>query len=189
MAYHVVTIEFFPVQYIPANKILNLYTNINFTIVYESNSESVLRPQNQSAYSTNLSKEIIQKMVVNPSDINIVTGGVLHATSSNNSASQNKKGMAVMGMSPTSLTNVPDYIIITRSDLASSFQKLANWKTQKGINTIILEIPSSVLEFYPLFCNVYESYVRFIINNVSFCLPKHQILENLRLLEIAVLNV
>jgi hypothetical protein len=147
-AYHVVTIEFFPVQYIPASKTLNLYTSINFTIVYASNSESILRPEQQSTYSTNLSKEIIQKMVVNPSDINIVTGGVLHATSSNNSASQNKKGMAVMGMSPTSLTNLPDYIIITRSDLASSFQKLANWKTQKGINTIIVKT-SDIYSNYP----------------------------------------
>jgi len=136
MGYHVVTITFYPVQYIPSSQILNLYTTIDFTIVYANNSENILIPNMQSKYSNDLSRGCIQSMVVNPSDINSVTGGARQVVG-NGSLSHNIKGM-----NPTGLINIPDYIIITSNALigtsTAGFQKLADWKTQKGINTLIV---------------------------------------------------
>ncbi len=131
MGYHVVTIKFYPVEYIPASKILKLYTSINFTIVYENNTEDVLLPDRQSKYSNDLSKGYIKNMVENPRDLSFVTGGAREVVS-NGTATSNIKGIP-----PASLT-IPDYIIITSSDLASSFQPLADWKTQKGVYSLIV---------------------------------------------------
>ena len=126
MGYHVITIKFYPTEYIPASGILNLYTDINFTVVFESNNESILLPNKQTRYSNNLSKAFIRSIVENPGDINTITGGAREIVDIGTATSNLK------GMNPTSLTYVPDYIIITRNDLIGSFQALADWKTQKG---------------------------------------------------------
>jgi len=139
MGYHVVTIKFYPLQYLPASKIINLFTTINFTIVYASNTDNVLRPNRQSEYSSNLSKEYIQSMVSNPDDINTITGGAIEVIDNNTSGKNKMSLMNTMGMSPASLTVIPDYIIITTSSLAPSFQALADWKTKKGVNTIVIK--------------------------------------------------
>lgn len=130
--YHVVTIKFYPVEYIPASKILKLYTNINFTIVYENNTEDVLVPNRQSKCSYDLSKGYINSIVSNPNDLNTVMGGAREVVNNGTAASN------IKGMNPTSLAYIPDYIIITNNSLKSSFQTLADWKTQKGVYTIVV---------------------------------------------------
>jgi len=141
LGYHVVTINFYPLQFIPASRILNLYTSINFTIVYANNTDNALRPNRQSAYSNNLTKAYIRGMVANPNDMNTVPGGARQVVSSPTAASAPVQN--IRGMSPANLNSIPDYIIITRSDLVSSFQTLANWKTQKGVNTLIVKTDGS----------------------------------------------
>jgi len=151
MGYHVVTINFYPVQFIPANHILNLYTSINFTIVYASNTNAVLRPNRQSVYSNNLSKTYIKSMVANPNDLSTVTGGAREVVINTGTSTQN-----IRGMSPTNLNSIPDYIIITSNALigtsTTGFQKLADWKTQKGVNTMIVKI-QDIYSNYPGYDN------------------------------------
>jgi hypothetical protein len=139
MGYHVVTLRFYPLQYIPASKTINLYTAINFTIIYATNTENVLRPNRQSIYSSNLTKKYIQGMVSNPDDINTITGGALEVIGNNTSGNSKMSLLNTMGMSPASLTVIPDYIIITTGSLAPGFQALADWKTKKGVNTIVIK--------------------------------------------------
>ncbi len=138
MGYHVITIKFFPVEYLPESGILNLYTDISFTIVYENNDENILLPILQTQYSYNLSQNYIKNIVENPEDLSIVTGGAKEVVT-NNAGISNLKGM-----SPSNLTHIPDYIIITSGsedlDLLNSFQALADWKIQKGIYTIVVDI-------------------------------------------------
>ncbi len=135
MGYHVVTIKFYPVQYIPSSKIINLYTTINFTIVYANNTDNVLRPNRQSIYSNNLSKEYVQSIVSNPNDINSVTGGAMQVGTSGAST-----GMRTMGMSPTSLTNIPDYIIITNKKLITEAFNYSNYRISKGHNVLLVDV-------------------------------------------------
>ncbi|TAL61043.1 MAG: hypothetical protein EPN85_05835 [Bacteroidetes bacterium] len=152
MGYHVVTIEFYPVQYIPANKIVNLYTSIIFTIVYANNTNEVLRPNMQSEYSNNLSKTHIRSMVANPDDLNMVSGGAKQVVANGSpvpnikgmnslpASNTNGKGMQAMSTTLNNIINIPDYIIITSNALASSFQPLADWKIKKGVYTMVVTI-------------------------------------------------
>jgi hypothetical protein len=137
MGYHVVTIEFYPVEYIPASKILKLYTTINFTINYTANTANVLLPVKQNFYSSELSKDYIKGLVANPNDVNTVSGGAREIKYSTIAATSTNA--AQRGMNPTTLNVIPDYIIITDQTLVSAFQPLADWKTQKGVNTIIVK--------------------------------------------------
>ncbi|HXU26702.1 MAG TPA: C25 family peptidase propeptide domain-containing protein [Bacteroidia bacterium] len=136
--YHVVTITFYPVQYKPTSHALIVYTNINFTIVYAANTASILLPNIQSVFSNSLAKSSIQGIVVNPSDVGVVSGGARQVSG------VIQTGANLRGVAPTGGSNfaAPDYVIITRSDLVGDathgFQMLANWKTQKGVNTIIV---------------------------------------------------
>src|SRR6185312_6649597 len=111
--YHVVTITFYPVQYKSTSHALIVYTNINFTIVYAANTASILLPNIQSVFSNSLAKSSIQGIVVNPSDVGVVSGGARQVSG------VIQTGANLRGVAPTGGSNfaAPDYVIITRSDL------------------------------------------------------------------------
>lgn len=75
MGYHIVTLRFYPVEYIPAEQKINLYTNIDFTIEYESNPGPIQLPLRQSARRQKLVESFIKSSVENPDDFESVTGG------------------------------------------------------------------------------------------------------------------
>ena len=77
MSYHLVTLIFYPVEYIPSEQILNLYTYIEFTIEYESNPNPIQLPLRQSAIRQKIVEEYIGSSVENPDDFEFVTGGAL----------------------------------------------------------------------------------------------------------------
>ncbi|MEA1874812.1 MAG: C25 family cysteine peptidase [Bacteroidota bacterium] len=131
--YHVVTVEFYPLDYNPIKGTLELYTDISFTIVCSTGNDDILLPQKQSLYSYNLSKSYIKGIVENPKDVEKVEGGAL------NILSENGKIANLKGMSPATLNNIPDYVIITETDLMNEFQVLADWKTQKGVYAVVVD--------------------------------------------------
>ncbi|MDA3885872.1 MAG: C25 family cysteine peptidase [Candidatus Delongbacteria bacterium] len=55
---------------------------------------------------------------------------------------QNNKSM------PLPAFEMPEYIIITSEDLKPEFQKLADWKTKKGVPTIIVDIEDLIANYY-----------------------------------------
>ena len=75
MGYHIVTLRFYPVEYVPAEQKINLYMNIDFTIEYESNPQPIQLPQRQSARRQKLAESFIKSSVENPDDFESVTGG------------------------------------------------------------------------------------------------------------------
>lgn len=75
MGYHILTLRFYPVEYIPAEQKINLYTNVDFTIEYESNPSPIQLPQRQSARRQKLGERVIKSSVENPDDFESVTGG------------------------------------------------------------------------------------------------------------------
>ena len=121
MGYHVVTITFYPLSYTPSSGTLTLYTNINFTIVYASNTISPIIANSQNIYSNNLAKGYLGKILANAGDIGTVAGGAKKVIGSSGKYSN------LRGMNPTNLVQLPDYIIITNSAFSANFQTLANW--------------------------------------------------------------
>ena len=75
MGYHIVTLRFYPVEYIPAEQKINLYTNIDFTIEYEINQQPIQLPLRQSIIRKKLVESFIKSSVENPYDFDFVTGG------------------------------------------------------------------------------------------------------------------
>ena len=75
MGYHVVTLRIFPIEYIPKQKKVNLYTDIDFTIEYESITTPIRQARRQSLSRYNTVKRSIKNMVENPNDFESVTGG------------------------------------------------------------------------------------------------------------------
>lgn len=112
MGYPVVDFVLTPVSWNPLTKQLHCATEIQFQLFYhfEPNSNSI--PQRGIAGSQ-VVQEIISASVLNPEDAGIVT---------------------------TPLTDLPwgEYLIIADDALADSFEPLAEWKTQKGIETKIV---------------------------------------------------
>ena len=73
--YHIVTLCFYPIEYIPKEQKINLYTNINFTIEYETDPEQIQLPLRQSIRRQKLVESFIKGSVENPDDFEYFTGG------------------------------------------------------------------------------------------------------------------
>ena len=74
-SYHIVTLRFYPIEYIPAQQKINLYTSIDFTIEYESNPGPIQLPLRQNLRRQKLAEGFIKSSVENPDDFESVTGG------------------------------------------------------------------------------------------------------------------
>ncbi|OQA90981.1 MAG: Gingipain R1 precursor [Bacteroidetes bacterium ADurb.Bin234] len=134
MGYHVITLTFYPLEYIPSDSILNLYSEIYFTLHYVDNPDDILLPIMQSKFAHDIAKDYIKSLVLNSNDIYTVSGGSLEVMDNGAPVSNLKS------MNPSTLIHIPDYIIITCDSLKASFQRLADWKTQKGIYTIVVAV-------------------------------------------------
>lgn len=127
MGYHIVTVKVYPVEYIPQYKELYL-CSFDFTINYQTTAipESQRSVAPASFYRQELLKKNIEYKVENKIDVERFQ-----------SVSQNTSGVQRSLYQRDLTKDNPDYIIITNEELKSSFQVLADWKTKKGVNTII----------------------------------------------------
>ena len=126
MGYHIITLQFYPVEYIPAEHKLNLYTYIDFTIEYEINTDPIQLPLRQSAKRQKLVEGYIKSSVENPDDFEDVTGGAQEIISK-------KTVMEELDLQfmPSLEGDLPEYIIITNEELKPVFYELADWKKKK----------------------------------------------------------
>ena len=107
-------------QYIPAEKSLNLYNSISFTI--EGTDGYICGDylsQNISETGRQSYESMVRDMVINPEAVQLST--------SNDMPLQT-------GVDPGDY----DYVIITPSSYASYFQPLADWKTKKGVPATVV---------------------------------------------------
>lgn len=134
--YHVITISYYPLIYIPAKSELYM-RDIEISVSY-SLGNSVVSQAPISYYRANLAKQFVRSMVENPSDVDRYDDvfRVISQRTSLNPEPGNPRLRSVNLMEEI----VPDYIIITSDSLRESFQKLADWKTKKGIPTIIQSV-------------------------------------------------
>ena len=131
--YHVITIRYYPLAYIPGKN--ELYTrDITVTVEYTMGT-SIPEEAPISYYRANLARQFVKSMVQNPSDVDRYSDvfRVIPQNSNLNQSPEDGRNRSVNIMEET----VPDYIIITSYGLSQNFQKLADWKTKKGIPTII----------------------------------------------------
>jgi len=119
--YRIGGVILYPIQYLPLEKKLRLYTKIEFEINYKENThESVSLTQGQKE----LFGQEVKDVVINPE--------------------------AIEDWSPLereTRAGEVDYVIITNSTLAPNWNALKDWKTKKGIKTVVVRTDS----IYPLY--------------------------------------
>ena len=135
--YHVVTVSIYPIEYIPTNGELYLknysYT-INYTLFNSTNSQSA----KQSVTRAELTEQFIKAQVKNKSDVETFKNQDVQIIPYTNDLNRIDTDTSPRATSLTkTIELVPDYIIITSEQLRPTFQQLADWKTKKGIPTII----------------------------------------------------
>ena len=156
MGYNIVTLYFYPIQYLPFAKQVKLFTSIQFTLNYVNNDNMPALPQKQSENMNNITLNFIKSMISNPSDLQTISGGPLQIIGSNTQQKLNLKTMPVLEC------DIPEYIIITNNNdingqalplyngqnMTQIFQQLADWKTQKGVPTIVVTTDEIALNYH-----------------------------------------
>jgi hypothetical protein len=112
--YQLAGILVYPVQYIPSQRKIKFYSHVEFEIQYTSGGRKPLPVKKRSEGVKALYEKVVKKSVINPKVV------FLH-----------KKAEEI------SLSLLPpgdyEYVIITSPSFVSTFQPLADWKTQKGV--------------------------------------------------------
>ncbi|MCK4353480.1 choice-of-anchor D domain-containing protein [candidate division WOR-3 bacterium] len=111
--FRLASLDIYPVQYIPGEGTIRLFTRITFSLHYDEHSTQVKAIYKKKM---DLFKETVRKMIINPGDIDIFSPPLL-----------SHKGSKLLP------ADIVDYVIITPSTYESYFQKLVDWKEKKGL--------------------------------------------------------
>ncbi len=120
---HIAGVALYPLQYIPSEGKLILYTQIEFKLVFKPSSHFPVPVSRRSERGADSYSDLVKRLVINPEEVQLEAKGFL------------------------SPEEEVDYLIITENSLVSTFQELADWKILKGISTEIKEV-SWVLSNY-----------------------------------------
>ena len=134
--YHLVTVRFYPIEYIPKQR--ELYTcdiayTLTFSMAKKLVSTSII--EKQSEYLSQLDKDYIRSIIENKEMLTEITPNV--------KASFRKGRLGAMVNVAEKKANsdvdnyLPEYLIITNEALKEKFRILADWKTKKGVPAII----------------------------------------------------
>jgi len=104
----------YPVQYLPAENRIKFYTQVEFTIRYSAGGKEALPIRHRSTAVSQVYQTILNRATINP-DL-----GRLNFK---------PKEMGKSIVPPGDF----EYVIITAASFVSTFQPLADWKTQKGV--------------------------------------------------------
>lgn len=131
--YRMVTVAICPFEYIPSDKKLYLFNQVNISINYSiGNVEYQARITERRHQIT---KEYVASSVQNPA---LLTGITKTANMIVDNAINTNK--LTIPWKPSAYGDMPDYIIITNEALKSHFQTLATYKTQRGIPTLLVTV-------------------------------------------------
>ncbi len=140
----IANVHFYPLQYIPADGKLFLYTSISFTLELETAEDWSLPIERRTQYTHDFYTSMTQEMVENPEQV------------------------ALFGPTPqiVSANAVWACVIITSDSLAASFQPLADWNTRRGMRTTMVDL-DSIYQYWPGVDNP-QRIRNFIGDQVSF---------------------
>lgn len=113
---HIAGVALYPLQYIPSEGKLILYTQIEFKLVFRPASHFPAPVNNRSESGASFYSNLVKSIVINPEEVRLETKGLLPQEEE------------------------VEYLIITGSSLVSTFQPLADWKIRKGISTEIKDM-------------------------------------------------
>ncbi len=113
---HLAGVALYPLQYIPAERKLILYTQIEFKLVFKPASHFPAPVYNRSEKGADFYSDLVRSLVINPEEVKVEAKGSL------------------------SQEDEVDYLIITGSSFVPIFQPLADWKIKKGISTEIKDV-------------------------------------------------
>lgn len=143
--YHVVTLRFYPVEYIPSQGKLSLCSisfSLNYTLTPNTGDE--MRFRHQTALRAELNKASIKAIISNPQDIDLFGSGVQQVLSESNRVTPytapSVENFPQTRSNPVTQQLIPDYLIITNNSLKPAFERLADWKTKKGVPAVIKTI-------------------------------------------------
>ncbi len=119
--YRLANISLYPLQYIPREKRLKLYTEITLKINYEEGRHEML---SLSKSQVEFFGKDVKNLVINPEDISRWSPGI------------------------KTIQDSTDYLIITGAPYVSILQPVAYWRTKKGYYTKILAT-DSIYPRYP----------------------------------------
>lgn len=136
MGYRIVTIALFPIVYHPHIKMLQK-RDISYTLFYESNESSLFNSTTSkvSKKRATANQLFIASLVENSNDVlktNVIPVSMQRMSSADLSVQNDVK---------------PEYLIITNESLKNEFQKLADWKIQKGVLTTIKTVEEIEAEY------------------------------------------
>lgn len=133
--YHLVTVKFSPLEYVPNMRKLYL-CDISFSLTYSStspSSASQFSVNSQSGYLNELDKEYIRSIIDNKEALDGVVPDIKSIVPKTHSDNPVLRSATTAAISEV----LPEYLIITNNELKETFQELADWKIKKGIPTII----------------------------------------------------
>jgi hypothetical protein len=106
----------YPVQYVPRTGRLTVYEDIEITLVLEPDPDPAVI-NHRSEQAERIFSDAVRKLVINPDEV---------------------ADTVANWSSPAPLADDVEYLIITKSDFVSAFQRLADWKTKKGVPTQVV---------------------------------------------------
>lgn len=140
MGYHLVRVRINPIAWDPTSRKLYL-KDISFALIYSGTDNAYQSPLAQSRHRSNIVKTMIKSMVDNPQDVELCADKKVKIGNVASEMSQERSNSNGGDMYIDVLKEqIPDYIIVTNRELHEEFQRLADWKIQKGIPTIIKDI-------------------------------------------------
>jgi hypothetical protein len=129
----IVTISTCPLQYVPSTGKLTLYKEINFEVNYKPSISQAVKVERRSKTSQRLYDAMVKSLIENPSDIKIFSPDITIVDTSVNRPFE-------LTEFPSTCGSIVEYVIITDSPLHNEFQELADWKTKKGVPTVVRNV-------------------------------------------------
>ena len=130
-----------PFRYIPDVRQLALYRQVDFSIQYTNGNYTATG--HISANMQSLTQNFVKDMVVNPQNLQ-----EMRRPANNQATVIGVCSKQVLHWQPDDIGDRPDYIIITNNALKPAFQELADYKTQRGIPTVIATV-EDIYNRYP----------------------------------------
>jgi hypothetical protein len=152
--YRIASVAVYPLQYAPRSGRLFLASDISVQLELAPGANRSVMRERMTTNSAELYRSIVEGLVDNPQD---VAGRLSNVTV--------EDGIGEEGFSPRytpSLEGSPvEYVIITTDEFAPYFNDLVEWKTKKGVPTVIRTV-AWIEDNYPGGCDTTERIRAFI---------------------------
>jgi len=146
--YHVALFYIYPLNYIPSQHKLIFCSSLSFTIQLSDSNSNFPRPKKESRRMFEVTKKLVTSSIRNVTDFNSSVGGPSRIVETN------EKISISLPLLQNSLEVLPEYIVITNDTdihgneiepyngqtMTNVFQTFADWKTKKGIPTVVVTI-------------------------------------------------